>query len=72
MPVSLSELMWVVKNPLVFQSQPLQQTVLHVYHFQKHCSVDAHLQCRLLVPLKWESLARDVTNSSSPHTLGTN
>lgn len=72
MPISLSELTWGVKNPLVFQCQPLQQTVLHVYCFQKHCSVDAHLQCRLLVPLKWESLVMDVTDSLSPNTLGIN
>lgn len=52
MPISLNELTWGVKNPLVFQRQPLQQTVLHVYHFQKHCSIYAHLQCRLLVLLK--------------------
>lgn len=72
MPISLSELTWGVKNPLVFQYQSLQQTVLHVYHFQKYCSVDAHLHCRLFMPLKWESLAMDVSNSSSLHTLGIN
>lgn len=72
MPISLSELTWGVKNPLVFQCQPLQQTVLHVYPFQKHCSVDTHLQCRLLVPLKRESLVMDVTDSLSPNTLGIN